>query len=377
MNNIEEYPPGFDLFNETGGAGAQEVQETGAEQDNDTADAERIPDSELFGEPTQESVGGDEDKEQGQGNPPAETGEGEDSSADFYSSVASAMRQDGVLEYLNDEDIAAVTDADSFRAAMEREISMRYDEGQRELMEAMGYGADVGELAQLQQTIGWLDSIDPQTLGNDGDEQAAQLRKDLISGYYSSLGMSPEQVAREVKKSLDAGTDIEDAKAALEQQRGFFRSVYDGRIQEAKRREDQRRLELENRQRTVSERIMNSEEPISGLRVDKRIREKALENMYSPTVKGADGRYYTKVQAYQMEHPDEFLQAVGLLYTLTDGFTSFDKVVAGAVRREKNKNIKNLESVLRSRQGGGNGLSYVANGRGDSAGGGSRYTVNV
>lgn len=380
LDNITEYPQGFDLFNDTGSGGAQQAEEAVAENgngnENDTADAQRIPDNELFGTGTQEEVGGEEETRTG--NPPAGNGEGEDSSADFYSSIAGAMRQDGVLEYLGDEDIAAVTDADSFRAAMEREVSMRFDAGQRELMEAMGYGADVGELAQLQQTIGWLDSVDANSLENDSDEQTAQLRKDLIAGYYSSLGMSQEQVAREVKKSLDAGTDIEDAKAALEQQRGFFRSVYDGKIQEARRREDERRLELENRQKAMTERMLKSDEPISGLKVDKRVRERALENMYAPTVRGADGRYYTKVQAFQMEHPDEFLQAVGLLYTLTDGFTSFDKVVAGAVKREKNKSIKNLESVLRSsRQGGGNGLSYVANGRGDADGGGSRYTVNV
>ena len=93
----------------------------------------------LFGnddddDTTLESVGV-EDKQDTKN--PKVSQEAGNSSADFYSSIASALKNDGVLEYLDQDAIASVTDADTFRDALETEIRNRFDDKQKELLLAV------------------------------------------------------------------------------------------------------------------------------------------------------------------------------------------------------------------------------------------------
>ena len=47
-----------------------------------------------------------------------------------------------------------------------------------------------------------------------------------------------------------------------------------------------------------------------------------------------------------MENPSDFMKNVGLIFTLTDGFKSLDKLVKGKVKKEVNQGLKGLEHVL-------------------------------
>ena len=396
FNNISELPPGFDLFDdddaqESAGNGGQPSQEEGREKETEqkqqrTAEVEIDPmhifddddeseeEEQQGGKKKPESVGGG--KKQGEETPPAPEGAGDNSSADFYSSVAGYLRDRGVFSDLDDEAVSQIVDDDTFIEAINKEVQSRYDEGQRELMEALGYGADVKQLNAIKEDIKFLDSVNPEALENDSDANMVDLRKSLIMGYYMSLGMDEKQARRELDKSLNAHTDIDDAKAALEQQKQYLRDAYNGIVESAKAKEQEKQAQIEKRKQEMTERLQKNDEPIKGLKVDKRVRERALDNMYTPAVKGEDGKYYTKMQYYQMTHPEEFMLAMGLVYTLTDGMTNFEKLVSSAVRKERNNNVKSLESVLRNQQGGGKSLRYVSNGREEADNGRqSRYTI--
>lgn len=386
LDNIQEYPSGFDLFNDPGTGGKEEAAETTTDvvQENEEKGNEKdtsaeviIRDEDLFPvEGAPESVGGGKENEVKEDVATTEQS-GEGSSAGFYSSIANAIRNDGILQHLEDDELASITSADDFSAAIDMEVNRRFSLADQELREAKGYGANVGEMAELQNIIGNLQSINPDDLANDSDERIANLRGQLISGYYQSLGMTPEQAAREVKKSMDAGTDIEDAKTALEQQLNFFGQRYNGLMNEARTAEENRRKEIAERQKSIVEAMRSKDGPFKTLRIDRRVRERAVENMYVPSVKGYDGQMVTKLQDFQERHPDEFLMAVGLLFTATDGFTDFSKLSDAAVRSERNASIKNLENVLRGQQGGGSGLRHVNNGSGNTRrnDSGPRYTI--
>jgi hypothetical protein len=62
------------------------------------------------------------------------------------------------------------------------------------------------------------------------------MRKQLIYQDFINRGYSQERASREVEKSINAGTDIEDAKEALEELKRYFKSSYEKEIQEAKDR---------------------------------------------------------------------------------------------------------------------------------------------
>ena len=57
----------------------------------------------------------------------------------------------------------------------------------------------------------------------------------------------------------------------------------------------------------------------------------------------------------------DFLKNIGLLFTLTDGFKSLDKLVKGKVKKEVNKGLRELENMITntSRTTDGN-LRYVS-----------------
>lgn len=351
------------------------TEKTNEQEDNDTEKWNEIdPDSLFDDDSTLESVG--EEEIQDTKEPQVTDDEG-NSSADFYSSIANALVNDGVLEYLDKDTVSAIKDADTFRDAIESEIKNRFDSQQQELLEAMGYGADVRELHDLQEMITYLDNIDPSILDNEEDQNAVELRKQLIGQHYTNLGMNENQVRREIDKSFNAGTDIEDAKEALEAQKDLYKQVYQNKINKAKLEEEQRQTERQTRQKQLIDTIMDTEEPFDGVKIDKRIRNKIVENIYTPSVKGADGNYYSKLQAYQNEHPDEFLQKIGTIYTITDGFKNFEKLIGKAVRNEQKSNIKNLENLLKNQTNYGNNVRYVGNGRNNEQKPNSRYTLNI
>lgn len=47
-----------------------------------------------------------------------------------------------------------------------------------------------------------------------------------------------------------------------------------------------------------------------------------------------------------MDNSDEFLAKVGLLFTLTDGFKSLDKLVGSKVKKGIKKGLRDLESKI-------------------------------
>lgn len=189
--------------------------------------------------------------------------------------------------------------------------------------------------------------------------------------------MNEDQVNREVKKSFDAGTDIEDAQNALVTQKQFYQQLYDNKINAAKLAEEKRQAELQLHQKKVVDNIMATEEPFTGIKLDKRVRSKIVSNVYDPSVLGQDGHYYSKLQMYQMENPEDFLQKVGTIFTITDGFKNFDKLVGKAVAAKNNENIRDLENKLKNQKNYGTSFRYVSKGRGEQQKPNSRYTLNI
>lgn len=376
FDNINDDSLSFSLFNDDADETKKDNEDVDINNEtnnDDTEDTSNINPNDLFDDDP-ESVG-EEDIQDAKN--PTVTDETGNSSADFYSSIASALRNDGVLEYLDDDSISAITDADSFKEAFEKEIRNRFDSTQQELLDAMGYGADVKELGQLQSAIAFYDQIDPESLKDDTDNNIAQLRQDLIASYYENLGMPKEQVAREVKKSLDAGTDIEDAQNALTYQRKLYHQIYENKINQAKYESEKQQAEEQMRQKKAIDTIMETEEPFVGIKLDKRVRSKIVENVYQPAVLGDDGQYRSKMQLYQYEHPEDFLQKVGTIFTLTDGFKNFDKLISKAAATKNNENIRDLENKLKNQKNYGNGFRYVSKGRGEQQKPNSRYTLNI
>ena len=174
-------------------------------------------------------------------------------------------------------------------------------------------------------------------------------------------GYSRERAEREVQKSLNAGTDVEDAKESLIEIKKFLKKEYDSLIAEAKKDSERERAQRQKDAEDLKNSMLNNDDIFGDLKVDKTTRQKAFDTISKPIWKDPEtGQYYTALQKYEKENRLDFLKYVGLIFTLTDSFKSLDNLVKEKQKKEARKGISALERVINSTQRGVDGnLQYV------------------
>lgn len=316
----------------------------------------------IFG---QESVGGDKkDAEEGKGSSTEAAG----ASPNNFSSIAKALKEDGPLSSVNDEFFDKINDAQGFSDAIEEEVRNRLDESQRRILEALDNNVEPNEIRQYENTLKYLDSITEENITDESDK-GAELRKALIYQDFINKGYSKEKATRMLNKTISDGTDIEDAKDALEANRKYYKDSYDDLREEAKRDADERREEYRRLDESLKKSIMDDKEVVKGIgELDRTTRQKAYDAISKPVYKDKQtGRVYSAVQRFEKENPVEFRKVMGLVYALTDGYKSFDTLVKSKVDKEREKGIAELERVINSTPRNGDGSYRLANGGGDDS----------
>lgn len=293
---------------------------------------------------TPESVGsGKENTEEKEDTTPKGDGT---SPKNFYSSIAKALKEEGIFPDLDDEGLSKVKDPEDFRDLIDQQIKAGLDERQKRIDEALNAGVEPTEIRKYENTINFLDSIKEENISDEGDK-GEKLRKDLIYQDFINRGYSKERAAREVQKSFNAGTDIDDAKEALKSNIDFFKDKYDELVNETKSEAEQEERERKEQAEKLKSSILNDKDVFGDLSVDKSTRQKIYDNIAKPVYKDPEtGEYFTAIQKYEMENRTDFLKNIGLLFTLTDGFKNLDGLVKGKVKKEVKKGLRELENTL-------------------------------
>ena len=264
----------------------------------------------------------------------------------FYSSIAKALKEEGIFPDLDDEGLSKVKDPEDFRDLIDQQIKAGLDERQKRIDEALNAGVEPTEIRKYENTINFLDSIKEENISDEGDK-GEKLRKDLIYQDFINRGYSKERAAREVQKSFNAGTDIDDAKEALKSNIDFFKDKYDELVNEAKSEAEQEEKERKEQAEKLKSSILNDKDVFGDLSIDKSTRQKIYDNIAKPVYKDPEtGEYFTAIQKYEMENRTDFLKNIGLLFTLTDGFKNRDGLVKGKVNKEVKKGLRELEHTL-------------------------------
>lgn len=326
------------LFEDT-----EETQETET-PDNETKDNEttEVNVEDLFADKP-ESVGSeDKDNEEKEDTNSNKGG----TSPNLFSSIATALREEGIFPDLDDETINKVDGAESFRDLVEQQIQAGLDEVQKRVNDALNVGIEPTVIQQYEQTLSYLDSIEESSITDEG-EKGEELRKKLIYQDFLNRGFSKERATRELEKSFKAGTDIEDAKEALKGNKDFFQSNYDKLIKDAKDEEAREVKKRKEQAESLRKTILEDKKVFGDMEIDKSTRQRVYDNIAKPVFKDPEtGEYLTAIQKYEMENRTEFLKNVGLLFTLTDGFKNLDGLVKGKVRKEVKKGLRELEHTL-------------------------------
>lgn len=314
------------------------------EPDNDKEETTEVVDVDSLFTDTPESVGsGKENTEEKEDTTPKGDGT---SPKNFYSSIAKALKEEGIFPDLDDEGLSKVKDPEDFRDLIDQQIKAGLDERQKRIDEALNAGVEPTEIRKYENTINFLDSIKEENISDEGDK-GEKLRKDLIYQDFINRGYSKERAAREVQKSFNAGTDIDDAKEALKSNIDFFKDKYDELVNEAKSEAEQEEKERKEQAEKLKSSILNDKDVFGDLSIDKSTRQKIYDNIAKPVYKDPEtGEYFTAIQKYEMENRTDFLKNIGLLFTLTDGFKNLDGLVKGKVKKEVKKGLRELEHTI-------------------------------
>lgn len=314
------------------------------EPSNDKEETTEVVDVDNLFTDTPESVGsGKENTEEKEDTTPKGSGT---SPKNFYSSIAKALKEEGIFPDLDDEGLSKVKDPEDFRDLIDQQIKAGLDERQKRIDEALNAGVEPTEVRKYENTINFLGSIKEENISDEGDK-GEKLRKDLIYQDFINRGYSKERAAREVQKSFNAGTDIDDAKEALKSNIDFFKDKYDELVNEAKSEAEQEEKERKEQAEKLRSSILNDKDVFGDLSVDKSTRQKIYDNIAKPVYKDPEtGEYFTAIQKYEMENRTDFLKNIGLLFTLTDGFKNLDGLVKGKVKKEVKKGLRELEHTL-------------------------------
>lgn len=338
------------LFSDDGGEEETQVTPPAPKEKEDkenekTTEEEEINPDDLFDNP--ESVGSGKDNQEEEEDTQSEKDKGTSPKTNFYSSIASALKEEGIFPDLDDDTLNGIKTPEDFAEAVEKTVQARLDERQKRIDAALQADVEPDEVRRYEQTLANLDAIKEEYI-TDETEKGERLRKNLIYQDFRNRGYSEARAKREVEKSFNAGTDIEDAKEALESNREYFSTQYQDLIKEAQEeaKEEQRKIKEEAAQLKKS--MLEDKEVFTGITLDKTTRQKAFDNITKPIFKTEDGEYLTAIQKYEMDNPVEFRKYLSVLFTMTDGFKNIDGLVKGKVKKEVKQSLRELEHKLSS-----------------------------
>lgn len=346
MSNILSPDEVDNLFTDDGGEETQVIPPEKQEEDKDNKTTTEIPEVDpesLFDE--SESVGSEKVDTKGKESTSSKE-TGASPKTNFYSSIASALKEEGILSDLDDETLSKIESPEDFAEAMEAQLKAQLDERQKRIDEALQVGIEPDEVRKYEGTISYLNTITEDAIIDESAE-GEKLRKQLIFQDFLNRGFSKERAQRETQKSISSGSDVEDAKEALASNKEYFKQEYDNIIAEARKAEEAEKARLKKEAADLKKAILEDKEVFEGLELDKTTREKVYNSISKPVYRDPEtGEYLTAVQKYERDNRPDFLKKLGVLFTLTDGFTNLDKLVKPAAKKQVRKSLRELEHTI-------------------------------
>ena len=335
---------------------APDNEETAEETQDNNETTEATPDT-LFDEDQPESVGSEDE----------DTGEGEDTSSEedgtspnFYSSIANALKEEGVFPDLDDNDIDSIVEPEDFRDLIEQQIQAAVGERQQMIYDALNAGVQPNQIMQYENTLNYLSQITKDIL-NEETQRGEQVRRQLLQQDFLNRGYSQERAVKMTEKLFDSGDDIEEAIQALDSNKAFFGQRYQSLLDEAKAKQQQQEEEQYRQAEEIRNSIMSQDKVFDSIPVDKKTRQQIYDVISKPVYKDPEtGQYYTEIQQYRLEHENEFIKNVGILYTLTNGFQNIEKLIGPQAKKQVKSKLRELEHTINNTQRDSGGkLNYV------------------
>lgn len=372
LDNIMTGEEAANLFSQEQESTEENEVETPKDKEENKEATEVVDVNSLFTEEPESVGSGDNNKEK------EDTTSKEGTSPNFYSSIAKTFAEDGVFQNLDEEALSKVNDAESFLDLVEQQVQSKLDEKQKRIDQALNAGIEPTQIQRFENNMKILNSITEDSISEEG-EKGENLRKNIIYEDYIQKGFSKERAIKAVERSIAAGTDIEDAKEALQSCKDQVNKAYNDAIKKAEEEKANEEKELKEQAEALKKSILSDKKPFGDLEIDKSTRQRVFDAISKPVFTDPEtGERLTALQKYEADNHNDFMKYVGLTYVLTDGFKSLDGLVKGKVKKEVGKSLKELEHTLNNTARNSNGtLKFTSGVSSDSESAFSRYTLDI
>ena len=112
-----------------------------------------------------ESVSSDQNNQEEGESAESDEADSSPKSTGFYSSIAAALKDEGILPDLDEDTIKGIETPEAFSEAINKQIQSRFDEKQKRIDEALSLGMEPSEIKQFENTLSYLDTITEDSLG--------------------------------------------------------------------------------------------------------------------------------------------------------------------------------------------------------------------
>ena len=345
--------------------GQQEPQDSEEPDNKKKNKTTEVNPDELF-EEEPESVGSGQSVKDEEGEDTDNSAGASPNDNDFYSSIANACAVDGAFQNLDDDVIKKVKTAEDFFNLIEMEANARFDDKQQRLIKALENGVEATDIKRYENTLSYIDSIHEKDLTEESEKGEA-LRRNIIFQDFLNKGYSQDRARKLTERTIEAGTDIEDAKDALVSNRDYFQGEYDRLLSEAQAEADREREMRKQQADKLKNDILKDKHLFGDFEVTPALRKKVIDNIARPVYKDPEtGEMFTALQKYEMENRADFIKYIGTIFTLTNGFKDFDSFVKGKVEKAKKKGLRELERTLtNTKTNTGGNLKLVTNAKVD------------
>jgi hypothetical protein len=295
----------------------------------------------------QESVSG----ESTESNTGDEGNEG--TSPKLYSSLASVLKEKGVITSVDDSFLDSVKDADSLVDLIKKQIQEEelkdLSESQRTVLKGMREGVSSETASVYQNAMTKLNGITDEVIGKDD-----QVRFDLIYQNFLSKGFDKDKASKYANRSFQLKEDVADAKEA----KAGLVSAVEARYESSKAKEVQgekdKVIKAQKEKDELKNIILKEEEPIKGFKIPENVRKEIYSEMVTTvSTDPTTGEAENGLMKYKRENPEEYNHRLYYLYKVTNGFQDMKYFNNKATSSSVNK----LESAIRSSthvSGGGN-----------------------
>ena len=367
------------LFEESGKVSSETSQDSqekeegsqpSSTQNEKSDDTQQIQTAEVSPDELFDSSSKDPSESVGSGNTQDKGGQSDSNGTgtspkpNFYSSTASALKEDGVLPDLEDSVIENIKTPEDLSEAIQSQVEAQLDERQKRIDAALRGGVQPSAIKQFEETLSILDNITEDSLADEG-EQGETLRRQLIYNDAINRGFSKERALREVETSIEKGNDVDDAREALQSSKDFYSGKYEELVNQAKQRESEYRSSLKQQAEQFRKELLEDKQVFKGVQLDNKSRKIAYEAMTKPVAKDEDGSYLTPIQKYEHDNPLEFRKKLSVVFALTNGFEDLSGLIKGPVKKEIKSKMRQLENTFNNSGSFSGGSLRLESGVGD------------